>query len=167
MHQFTDSQNDKWDLRITAGTVRRCAELLGVDIGDPMRGDPPMLTRFDTDIVFKVNTLWAVLKLEAEKKGFNEDQFAERLEGDALQAAHDAFYAELLDFFQSLHRADVVEAIRRQMQIVAKGVEIGARAVASERTTEAINQGLTALGDAAADLLASSVASLSPERSAN
>jgi len=167
MHTFVDSKGETWDLCITAGTIKRCADLLKVDLGDPMRGDPPLLTRFDTDIMFMVDLLWAICKPLAKEKQVDEEQFAERLSGDALQSAHDAFYEELLDFFRSLHKTNVVEAIKRQREIIAAGVEKGRAMLASEKTTEAILQALTGLGEDAADLLASSAVTRSREPTAS
>jgi hypothetical protein len=167
MHLFKDSKDATWELRITAGTVKRCAEYLGVDIGNPTSGTPSLLTRFDSDIAFMVNVLFCVLKPKLDEKGVTDEQFAELLEGDALQAAHDAFLDELLDFFLSLRRADMAEAIRRQRQIVARGVEAGRTILASDRTTEAIEQALSELTASAANLLVSSVSTPTPEPSAS
>jgi hypothetical protein len=170
MHAFTDSKGQPWELRITAGTVKRCAEYLKVDIGNPARsapGEESLLVRFDTDLVFKVDLLYCVLKPEVDARQLTDEQFAECLEGDALQAAHDAFYEELLDFCRSLRRTDMVEAIRRQKQLVARGVEIGAKTLASEETSKVIDRALTALGESAAASLAAAVSSQSHEPSAS
>ena len=132
MKEFTDADGGKWELRITAGTIKRVFDLMdGLDIGQPTVGNPPFLTRFDTDIMFKVDVLCAVLRPECEKRDVSDEAFAALLGGEVLYAASVAFWEELADFFQSLQRADVVEEIRLQAEIVRRGVRMAAEKLAA------------------------------------
>ena len=87
MPQFRDAKGDVWNVVINGGTIKRALDLLKVDIGDPLAGNPPTLTRFDTDIAFKVDLLFVACLPEADSRGVADVEFAERLEGDALYAA--------------------------------------------------------------------------------
>jgi hypothetical protein len=167
MHQFTDSKNETWEIRITAGTVKRCADLLRVDIGDPTRGDPPLMTRIDTDICFMVDLLYVVCKPEADARNISDIQFAERLEGEALFAAHEAFFEDLADFFRSLRKGNFAEALARQRQLAQQSAAAGERALGSETTKQAIDRQCTELGESVAALLASAASPQSPAPSAS
>lgn len=155
MPQFRDAKGDVWSVVVNGGTVKRALDLLKVDVGDPLSGDPPLLTRFDTDIVFKVDLLYVVCLPETEKRGVTDVEFAERLEGDALYAASEAFLEGLADFFQKLRRTHVVRAIERQREIVARGVEMADRTIASAEFGRRIEQELVTLGESFASLLQS------------
>ena len=55
MHEFTDAKGDHWTVDVTAGTLRRVQQLLkdqygNVDLGEPLEGKPPLLTRFDMEL---------------------------------------------------------------------------------------------------------------------
>ena len=68
MPQFKDAKGDTWNVVVNGGTIKRAIDLLKVDIGDPLSGDPPMLTRFDTDIAFKVDLLFVTCLPEADRR---------------------------------------------------------------------------------------------------
>ncbi len=155
MPQFRDAKGDVWNVVVNGGTIKRALDLLKVDIGDPLAGNPPTLTRFDMDIAFKVDLLFVVCLPEADSRGIADVEFAERLEGDALYAASEAFLEGLADFFQKLRRTHVVRAIERQRQIVVRGVEMADRTIASNEFEQRIESELAALGESFASLLQS------------
>jgi hypothetical protein len=117
MPVFKDSTGVEWDVEVNGGTVRRARSLLQIDLGKPREGDNPWLVRFEQDIEFKVNLLYVVCMPQIRQRELNDDQFAERLSGDALRDASLAFYASLLDFFQSLGQTD--DAIAIQVMIAS------------------------------------------------
>jgi len=141
---------------VTAGTVKRCKDALGIDLGDPLtpaqsferwvigqgfkpsklndeqrenllrlwvQSAGPWLTRYDTDIIFKVDLLFVVCEPTAKEREITPEQFAERLGGDALHTASDALIEALLDFFRSLRRTEIVKAIETQAAIVRRQIE--------------------------------------------
>jgi len=112
--QFKESKGDTWTITVNGGTVKRALDLLKVDLGDPLAGSPPLLTRFDMDIGFKVDLIYVACMPKADKRAVTDVQFAERLEGDALYAASEAFLEALADFFQRLRRTHILRAIERQ-----------------------------------------------------
>ena len=78
------------------------------------------------------------------KRGVADLEFAERLEGDALYAASEAFLEALSDFFQKLRRTHVVTAIRREREIVARAVEMTDQAFAGKQFDEHMEKELAA-----------------------
>jgi len=150
MKQFTDSKGDTWDIEVNGGTVKRVSDLLEIDLGQPLSGDPPLITRFDTDIVFKVNLLCAVCHTQIVGRNVGEVEFAERLSGKALQSASDVFWQELALFFLSLGRKEVVGVMRKQREIVSDAIRRATEAIESGALEEAVSKELAALGDSAA-----------------
>lgn len=146
MPQFKDAKGETWTVTINGGTIKRALDLLKVDLGDPLAGDPPLLTRFDTDIAFKVDLLLVACLPEADKRGIKDIEFAERLEGEALYAASEAFLEALSDFFQSLRRTHIVRAIEKQRELVRRAVETAAEVIASSEFDAKLDAELEELG---------------------
>ena len=167
MKQFTDSKGDTWNVEINGGTIKRVSDLLGVDLGQPLAGDPPLITQFDTDIVFKVNLLCAVCHTQIVGRNIGEIEFAERLSGEVLQAASDALWRELADFFQSLGREEVVGVMRKQRQIVSDAIKHATEVIESGALEEAVNRELAALGGSVASTLQSPESTPESTHSAN
>jgi len=165
MPQFTDAKGDTWPVVVNGGTIKRAVDLLKVDLGDPLSGKRPLLTRFDLDIAFKVDLLYVACLPEAEKRGVTDLEFAERLEGDALYAASEGFLEALTDFFRKLRRTEVVTAIRKEREIVARAVEAIDQAIGSPEFDQRMEEEFTELGASCASLLQSPNATPSPEPS--
>lgn len=143
MREFKDTAGRVWKVAITGATLKRTADLLGVDLGDPLGGDPPLLTRLATDIAFLVDLVYVVCKPEADSSGVSDADFAGLLDGDALQAAHDALLEEYRDFFRSLRRGHLARTLDGQREIIAK---------ATATAEQQIGEALTRLGDSVANL---------------
>lgn len=129
MPDFKDAKGDRWNVAVTGATIKRCLEgPLKVDLGAPLDGDPPLLTRFDQDIAFKVDLLCRVLLPQIEERGLTERQFADRLEGDALYHANQAFMEAWASFFHPL-RVDLARAIQKEAELVQRLWEMSAEKV--------------------------------------
>jgi len=155
MPQFKDAKGDVWNIVVNGGTIKRALDLLKVDLGDPLAGDPPLLTRFDMDIAFNPDLLFVACLPEADKRGITDVEFAERLEGDALYAASEAFLEALADFFQGLRRTHVVRAIQKQREVVARAVELADATIGSDEFNARIDAELAELGESFASWLQS------------
>lgn len=152
MKQFTDSKGDTWTVEVNGATIKRAQNLLQVDLGNPLEGDPPLIVRFDMDIVFKVDLLYAACLPQIEKRKLTDEQFAERLSGEVLQAASEALWASLLLFFQNLRRTEVVEVMHKQQALVAQAIERVAEVVKSVSMDEIVEAELAGLGDSLSSL---------------
>jgi hypothetical protein len=167
MKQFKDTQGDTWLVTVNGGTIKRAHALLEIDLGDPLSGNPPLLTRFDTDLAFKVDVLYVVCLPEADQRGISDEDFAARLEGDALYDASEAFLEALADFFQKLRRTHVVRAIQKQREVVARAVQMAEQTLGSEQFDQRIDAELAGLGESFANLLQSPASIPSRGRSEN
>ena len=132
MKTFTDSAGRTWTISITVDAIRRVRDLVGVNLADVTDGDPPLMTRLATDIVLLCDVIYAIVKSQADERGVSDEQFGQALGGDAIQAAHDAFWEALADFFRQLRRADQVRAIEKQQKL------IGAAVAAADKQIEGI-----------------------------
>jgi hypothetical protein len=153
MPGFTDSQGKVWQVPITIGTAKRVKELLKVDLLQPLEGDPPLLTRIGTDLIFLCDLLFVVCKPQADQRGVTDAQFAECLAGEALQAASEALAEGLADFFRQFGRSDVTAAIQKQREVIRRAVDLAGRTIASEAFAAQIDRELARIpGSLSGDL---------------
>ncbi len=166
--QFTDATGEVWPVEVNGGTIKRAASLLQVDLGRPLEGpegELPFITRFDTDIVFKVDMLYVVCLPQIQERGLSDEQFAERLEGDALYAASEAFWGSLANFYRGLKQMHVVTAIEKQRDVIRNVYEKTEAAFRNETLSQAIDTKLTELGNSFATMLQSPASTPSQEHS--
>jgi len=119
MKSFTDAQGRAWSIRLTLGSAKLVRDKLGVDLLQPESGDPPLLTRIGTDEVLLGEVLCALLEDQFEAHKVTDDDVRAGFDGRTMLAAQDAFYAELVDFFQSRGRNDRARAVAKQQAILA------------------------------------------------
>lgn len=159
MASFRDSLDHLWEVEINGGAVKRAKNLLGIDLGRPTAGDPPWLTRFETDLAFKVDLLYVILRPQVVDLGWSEEEFAGLLGGDVLREASAAVYQAMTDFF--LHLGDRTAAIAIQSQVASVPEVYGEHSRRSQRFLISI------LGSLCANSLASPDATPNGERFAN
>ena len=167
MHEFKDKTGRAWPIAVNGYTIKRVLDLLKVDLGDLSAGDPPLLTRIDTDIVFLVNLLYVTCKPDADTRDVSDVGFAAILEGDVLFDAHEALMEELMLFFRSLRRPHIVRLIEKQREIVNRAVAMAEETVSGDEFNAAIDRRMEALGKSFASLPESLDATPAPERSAS
>lgn len=123
MKTFTDKEGRSWQLSLTIGSAKRVRDLLGVNLLEPETGEPPLITRIGTDEILLCDIIYCLCFHQAQSRGLTDEQFGELLCGDVILAAQEAFYSELLDFFQKRGRRDRAAAIRKQMEVIRLSVD--------------------------------------------
>ena len=123
MREFIDSTGRKWVISITIDAVKRCRDLLEINLLEPEKGDPPLLTRIGTDEILFCDLLYCLCKPQLDKAGISDQQFGEVLGGDAILSASNAFYEELIDFFRKRGRTDRAKAAAKQQEMISLAVE--------------------------------------------
>lgn len=126
MHAFSDSNGRTWNLIVTVDAVRRVRDLVGVNLArliEPRKagGEVPLMTDLEDDIMLLVDVIYAIIKPQADVAGVSDEEFGQALGGEAIAAAHEAFWKELADFFRSLRRrpgAPEAKAIEKQLALV-------------------------------------------------
>ena len=144
MARFIDAKGETWEIDITAGTIKEvAASELKVDLGKPDEGDPPLITRFNTDVEFIVDLLYEVCRKQCDERGLKPIDFAHRLKGESLADAHRAFRESWCDFF--LFRPDLAEVIRRAGAWTQKLAETRLAKMASPEYDAAVEKALAAV----------------------
>jgi hypothetical protein len=114
MAAFTDRHGREWKLTLTAGKVKTLREA-GLDLNALLKSGAAMgdLLAADPDVL--VNALYAMTDGDS-------DQFADGLDGDALQRAITAFLEEAADFFPWSRTAGLKGRIREAMRSMSGGL---------------------------------------------
>jgi hypothetical protein len=99
-------------------SIKRVRDTLQINLIEPEVGDPPLLTRLGTDLILLIDTIYVLVKPQADKQNISDSDFAMALGGDTIKAAVDAFYSELVDFFQKLGRPDKAKAAATQQKMI-------------------------------------------------
>jgi hypothetical protein len=159
MKTFKDSAGHEWTLAVTIDCVKRIRDMLKVDLLDLFGGEPPLLTRLDTDVVLLCDTIFVALKPQADAAGVSSEQFGAALGGDAIIAARDCFMEALSDFFQSLRRQEVVKAISKQTELVTAAVKLAGQRIENLDVPEMLSK---AFGEPSTSLPASSASTPGP-----
>jgi hypothetical protein len=116
-------ENRPWQVAVTVGSLKRVKSVLGVDLTDLTSGDPPLLTRLGMDVVLLCDVIYVLCQPEADKRGITDEDFGIGLGGDAILSASEAFWGELIDFFQQVRRQDQATAISKQLAMVMAAVK--------------------------------------------
>ena len=134
MKTFTDTAGRTWTLAVTVDAVRRVRDLVGVNLArivEPREpgGPVPLLTDLEDDILLLVDVLFALVKPQADSQSVTDEEFGRALGGEALAAAHEAFWGELADFFRCLKRPAEARAIEKQAAVVRAAMAVAERKI--------------------------------------
>jgi hypothetical protein len=106
---------------------------LGIDLLQPEAGEPPLLTRLGTDEMLLAQVIATLLENQFEVHKIDANQIYQCFDGQTFARAHEAFYEELIDFFQSRGRHDRAKAVAKQKKMILAGIK------AAESKIEDIN----------------------------
>ncbi|MDD4061990.1 MAG: hypothetical protein PHW08_14990 [Kiritimatiellae bacterium] len=120
MKTFTDTAGRSWSISLSLGSAMSVKDRLDVDLLQPEVGNPPLLTRLGTDELFLGEVLCVLLEDQFEKHELSESDVKKAFDGKTLLAAQDAFYAELIVFFQNRGRTDRSTAAAKQHITIQK-----------------------------------------------
>lgn len=120
---FRDALAREWTVRVTVGQVDRVRERTQVDLGTLIDGDMSALEALLRDPVKFARVLYALLERDATAKGVSAEDLLDALDGDAAEAAAEAFWGALVSFCPSRRREVLVA-------LAAKGREARATAAA-------------------------------------
>jgi len=131
-HTFNDSAGAEWHVSVTVATVKRVRTLTDVDLLRVQDGQ--IFHQLGSDPILLVDVLYAVCKPTVDTLGLTDEQFGERLAGDAIAEASTALMKALVDFFPERQTR---EALTR---VLAKGQEIESEA--ARRLVRGVDEGL-------------------------
>ena len=122
MKQFSDNKDRAWSISLTIDAVKRVRDLLGVNLLDIESGEPPLITRLATDEILLCDVIFCLIKPQADSQEISDSEFGQSLGGDAILAAQQALYQELVDFFQQRGRTDRAHALTKQQKVITKAI---------------------------------------------
>lgn len=147
MRSFNDSRGRSWQVDVNIGSVGRVKRMTGVDLMqqlDPASTEadprPPLMARLLDDLPLLGDVLYALVQPQAAALNVSEEQFLELLHGPAIQDAHSKLFAELVDFFQSLNRPELVTVLQVQIQTLERLMKQIRQATTPEMVTQAVDQ---------------------------
>lgn len=142
--EFLDSQGRAWNLAITIGSARRVKEATAVDLGKV--SDGKLFIELGLDPFKFAAVLYSLCEKQAETRNVEPEEFAESLNGDAIDSAMQALIEAIVLFC----RAPVRGAMRTVIQTAMKAQQTSMDAVEAwaiantPRVTETIRQQTTA-----------------------
>lgn len=122
MQLITDNTGNTWTLAVNVNTLRRVKALCNIQLTDLIvieqgkNPDATLLERLAADPILLVDTLYAIVKPEADQKGISDEAFGAAMVGDTLDQAINALLDEVIAFFPSAKRqvlSKILTASRR------------------------------------------------------
>lgn len=123
MKAFKDTDGREWTLDLNVTVIKRVKGLLAVNLLALSAGEPPLITRLGTDVCLLCDVLFAIVKPQADAQNVSDEQFGSALGGDVILAAQRALYAEMIDFFRRLGRAELATAVEKQNEVMVLAVQ--------------------------------------------
>lgn len=118
---FTDSLGKEWSVALTLSAAKRIdASDLTLVYPKPIsflneaRADSDFFENVWNDNGLAMALVWVLVKPQADLEQIDEDAFCERLDGRSLNAAKDALWEEIMDFFP--HKRTVLSRLKSLYQ---------------------------------------------------
>jgi len=99
MKLFKDTEGREWTVNVNVATIKRVRDLVDVDL--LALADGELFAKLISDPVLLCDTVFAVCKPEADKKGIVDTDFGESMSGDTIEAATNALLEEIVNFCPS------------------------------------------------------------------
>jgi hypothetical protein len=126
MHAFKDKSGTEWKLSLDVGIMEDAKDCLDIDLLDPLGEESKTIVSIAPIEPANISRFCKLLKFlckeEIDSRGISEPQFARLLDSTTIRDAYDAFFTEWQDFFQSLGREDLAEAMMKIRDIMKEGV---------------------------------------------
>jgi hypothetical protein len=125
MNEFKDRESNRWTIDLPIGVVLRVKdESEGrINLLEPAHGDlADKIAANDFETLYE--TLWLIVRPQAEKKEIDAAKFGELMAADCLLEARQVFWRVWTDFFQRLQRPDHAAMLERLEKYNAKAVEL-------------------------------------------
>jgi hypothetical protein len=123
MISFKDTLGRQWICRVDIAAIRRARALCNIDLANSIAIHQDGTVATDAiraladDPCLLVDTIFAVVKDQADKQNIDAMQFAEGMDGDTIEAATMALMEGIVEFFPLAKRqllAKILETVKRQ-----------------------------------------------------
>ncbi|MBX3444255.1 MAG: hypothetical protein KF774_17770 [Planctomyces sp.] len=116
MATFRDAAGDEWTLSVTVGLIRRVQAATGHKLLELVEDGSPLLRAIEADELVAFDLLAAAVASQRDAAGVSVDQFAERLNEQALTDGFRALLEATIDFFPEPKRRPLRTAMRRSYE---------------------------------------------------
>src|SRR4051794_668325 len=113
MPSFNDAMGRTWNLNLTIGRCREIRDTSGIDFGDTKNGGGFLELAVNTEKFVQV--LWILIEKQADALKVTPDDFAESLDGDALDRAGEALNEAIVRFSPAVMRPAMEKAINKTL----------------------------------------------------
>jgi len=121
MRTFQDSAGRTWTIAVNVDAVKRVKALLGEDMLDIEHFFPRLLA----DPILLCDTLFAILKPQAEAQNVTDIDFARAMAGDAIAHARKTLVEDYVDFFPDASQRELLrEALARYGELTLQMKEL-------------------------------------------
>lgn len=138
----------EWLVAVDGPAIRACRAELGIDIG---ARDCSQLQILSEDWSKANDVLWVLCRKQAASYGIDQEAFDSALGGDAGEAAADALFEGIIDFFPSRQRVLLRDALAKNREVLAAAEQVAAERLTSRETVEAMKAAAVAEVNAAID----------------
>ena len=147
MHSFTDSKGRPWQLELNVDVIEQVKAECGVNLLDVADPDSNLLKELVTFPPLVAKLIFAAVADQAKLKEVDDREFRRSMNGDTLQAAHEALLDEVI-LFSPKHRRSLLQAVReKQSEVEEAGVKLAMdRLTDPELTRQALEQMLRQWG---------------------
>ena len=181
MHTFTDSKGRPWQLEINVDAIEQVKIDCGINLLDVADPDSNLMQELVAFPPLIAKLLFSAMADQAKVKEVDDREFRRSMNGDTLQAAHEALLDEII-LFSPKHRRRLLQAVREKNQEVEEaGIDLAmgrlndpalkdqALAAMDRRVRMKIEESLRELGQAESPLATGSLTNVGtpPDSSAS
>jgi len=156
MKTFTDNAGRTWTIAVNTATIKRCRDLLDIDLLSILDDKADLLGRLVTDPVLLCDVIYCLCESEVEAKGIGDEDFGSAMAGDAIEHATNAFLEALSDFFPGRKRRVIQKALQKLKELETAGIEMAETRLESPELDRQLKALLSEPGDSSGNSPASS-----------
>lgn len=116
MATFKDRTGREWVVEVNPTAMKRVREATGVHLGTVLNDDMAGLAALMADPIKLVDVLYVLCRDQAERHGLTDEGFGRQLDGDAYDAAADAFTEALANFSRPRLRNALRAMLRKERE---------------------------------------------------
>lgn len=136
MATFKDLDGDTWDVKVTCATIENIENHIGINLGLPDFGNPPLIVRLGVDSSLIIRLLWHCCAESAREYKVNRDEFFDMLEGKTFDDAAAAFRRAYVDFFLRRSIGGTGQRIKTAMEAIEAELNSGNKSTKPPATSD-------------------------------
>ena len=144
MLTFKDNEAVEWQVKVNAVSLARVEDAIGVSFSDAKDDDGPFI-RIACDAMFAFRVAFVLCEAQIKERGLDDEQFSERLVGDALGRAQQAVLSGIVDFMPTESRRTAARQVMESLAAVERAtIEHSSKALAGIDIDAAVKEAVNA-----------------------